>query len=172
MKTLLREFSQKSLRFFPVNGTQITIPSLRRAGFVLNGFVKLHAELFNILFPLFHFVGLSVQLNGVWSDGFVGEGRTCPNKIFSGLNSWTMDYGLCTMSQSLQSPRGFGGGLDKSAAFARRAKRRWGGGESRWHGVTTNLSNFSSLLFQEFHFAFAQLERAFAREFPEIVIRK
>ena len=48
---------------------------------------------------------------------------------------WTMDGVLCTMSQSLQSPRGFGGGLDKSAAFARRAKRRWGGGESRRHGV-------------------------------------
>ena len=72
MKTPLREFSQKSLRFFPVNRTQITVPSLRRSVFVLNGFVKPHAELFNILFPLFHFGRLSVQLNSVWSGGFAG----------------------------------------------------------------------------------------------------
>ena len=31
---------------------------------------------------------------------------------------------------------------------------------ARWHGATTKLSNFSSLLFRKFHFAFARLERA------------
>ena len=31
-----------------------------------------------------------------------------------------------------QSPRGLGGGLDKSTAFARRASRQWGAYESRY----------------------------------------